>query len=168
MNFGAPYRPRPWSRPASSGLLVSDAEREHTVELLRQHLLSGRLTVGEFEERVGEAWRARSAGDLWRALRQLPGPAPIVARVRSSATAVPALVLGVVALCLFVMSFGLLFFITLPISVTAWALGRDARREIASGRRSGPLGAARAGEVMGLIGTGLSALLMAGCAAIVF
>ena len=63
-----------------SELLVSDREREHTVELLRGHWLTGRLTAEEFEERVGEAWRARSADDLWQALRWLPVEKPPPAR----------------------------------------------------------------------------------------
>ena len=61
-----------------SALLVSDREREHTVGLLRDHWLSGRLTADEFEQRVGEAWRARFAADLWQALRALPVEAPPV------------------------------------------------------------------------------------------
>ena len=59
-----------------SALLVSDSEREYTVGLLRGHWLSGRLTADEFEQRVGEACRARFASDLWQALRALPVDAP--------------------------------------------------------------------------------------------
>ena len=52
-----------------------------------------------------------------------------------------------------IMSFGLLFLISLPLSVSAWGLGRDARR---SGT-SAP-GVARAGEVLGIVGTLLASL----------
>jgi hypothetical protein len=152
-----------------SALLVSDREREHTVSLLRGHLLSGRLTAEEFEQRVGEAWRARFAGDLWHALRWLPveappvQPAPPAGRAKShSATA--SLVLGISALFLLFLSFGLLFFLAFPMALTAWALGREARR-------SGPpeaRGRVRAGEVLGIAGTLLSATPFLGIVALLF
>jgi hypothetical protein len=135
-----------------SALLVSDREREYTVGLLRGHWLSGRLTAEEFEQRVGEAWRARFAADLWQALRWLPVEAPPVPRMpRRSRSGVTSLVLAIAALCLLFMSFGLLFFLTLPLAITAWALGREARR-------SGARGPAVAGEVLGIAGTLLSVL----------
>jgi hypothetical protein len=136
-----------------SALLVSDREREYTVGLLRGHLLSGRLTAEEFEQRVGEAWRARFAADLWQALRWLPVDVPPVPQAqpkRRSGTA--PLVLGIAAICLFFMSFGLLFFVTLPMAITAWALGREARRSAPPGGG----GAAKAGELLGIAGTLLS------------
>jgi Domain of unknown function (DUF1707) len=136
-----------------SALLVSDREREYTVGLLRGHWLSGRLTAEEFEQRVAEAWRARFAADLWQALRALPveaPPAPQAPPKSRSGTA--PLVLGIAAICLLFVSFGLLFFVTLPLAITAWALGREARRSAPPGRG----GAARAGEVLGIVGTLLS------------
>ena len=145
-----------------SALLVSDQEREYTVGLLRGHWLTGRLTAEEFEQRVGETWSARSAQDLWQALRWLPVEAPPVARRRSSGSAVPALVLGLLGLFVLFISFGLFFFIALPLSVTAWTLGRQARR---SGFCTTP-GVAVAGEVLGVIGALLSVIWLAGCAAL--
>jgi Domain of unknown function (DUF1707) len=146
-----------------AALLVSDREREYTVGLLRRHWLDGRLTEEEFEERVGEAWRARFAGDLWQALRFLPVESPPAApaqpaKSRSGAT---SLVLGILALCLLFTSFGILFLVTLPLAVTAWSLGREARR-------SGGGATAKAGEALGVAGTVLSLLPMAGCAAMVY
>jgi Domain of unknown function (DUF1707) len=150
------------NRAAVAEQLVSDAEREYTVELLRGHWLSGRLTAPEFEERVAEAWRARVSADLWQALRALPVPAPTVVRGPESGNgnAVAALVLGIVALCLLFVSFGTFFLMTLPLSVMAWALGRSARR-------AGRSGAATAGEALGIVGTVLGMVLLAGCAAFV-
>ena len=52
--------------------LVSDDDRDRTVELLRDSLLSGRLTLEEFAERVGLALEARSRLDLDRAAERLP------------------------------------------------------------------------------------------------
>ena len=67
---GGAERSLPFRRVAT--LLVSDREREYTVGLLRGHLVSGRLTTEEFEQRVAEACCARYSKDLWRALRFLP------------------------------------------------------------------------------------------------
>jgi hypothetical protein len=138
-----------------AALLVSDREREYTVGLLRGHWLSGRLTAEEFEQRVAEAWRARFAADLWQALRWLPVDAPpAMARATParSRSATGALVLAICAICLLFVSFGLLFFVTLPMAATAWALGREARRSAPAGRR----GSAAAAEALGIAGTLLS------------
>jgi hypothetical protein len=144
-------------------LLVSDKEREYTVGLLRGHWLSGRLTAEEFEQRVEEAWRARFASDLWQALRALPVDSPPVARPAGHGAAVASLVTGLLSIFLLMLSFGLLFLLTLPLSVTAWALGREGRRSGNPERR----GMARTGEVLGIVGTALSLLLLAGCAALI-
>jgi Domain of unknown function (DUF1707) len=147
-----------------STLLVSDREREYTVSLLRGHWVSGRLTAEEFEERVAEAWRARDAADLWQALRALPvdGPMPGAPPARS-ASAVVSLVLAITALGLLFVSFGLLFILSLPLSVTAWALGREARRSGAANA-----GTARAGEMIGIAGTVIGLIGFAGCAALIW
>ena len=142
---------------------VSDNERDYTVGLLRRHWLSGRLTAEEFEQRVDEALHARFAGDLWRALRALPVDPPRPPHAAGGGTALASLVTGVLALVLLAMSFGLFFLLTLPLAVTAWALGREARRKAHPSRR----GMARAGEVIGIAGTLLSALMLAGCAALI-
>jgi hypothetical protein len=60
-------------------------------------------------------------------------------------------------------SFGLFFLLTLPLAVTGWALGREARLSGAPSHG----GMARAGEVIGIAGTGLSLLMLAGCAALI-
>ena len=143
-------------------MLVSDQEREYTVNLLRGHWLTGRLTADEFEQRVAEAWRARSAQDLWQALRWLPVDAPPAVQRRSSGSAIAALVLGVLGMCMLVLSFGLLSPFALPCSLGAWIVGRGARRSPVTGAR----GAAVAGEVFGILGTVWSVLMMAGCAAL--
>lgn len=57
---------------------VSDLDREQAVSALRDDLVAGRLTLEEFSERVGAAFRAMSRGDLVRLREDLPerGPAP--------------------------------------------------------------------------------------------
>lgn len=123
--------------------------------LLRGHWLSGRLTSEEFEQRVGEAWRARFATDLWQALRALPVESPPVWQAPPrSRSGTPSLVLGIAAICLLFLSLGLLFFLTLPLGITAWALGREARRSSPPGLR----GTAVAGEALGIAVTLLSVM----------
>jgi len=51
---------------------VSDDERERTVLALRDDLLAGRLTLEEFSERVGLAYRATVGGELELARETLP------------------------------------------------------------------------------------------------
>ncbi|HET6910648.1 MAG TPA: DUF1707 domain-containing protein [Mycobacteriales bacterium] len=60
------------------GLRVSDAEREQTVAALRDHVAAGRLTFDEFNERVGEAYAARTGAQLRRLVADLPSSAPAV------------------------------------------------------------------------------------------
>ena len=65
-------------------LRVSDAEREEVVGILRDQTSAGRLTLEEFEERLGEAYTARTAGDLEHVLRELPvqPPTPATPAIR--------------------------------------------------------------------------------------
>jgi class 3 adenylate cyclase len=51
---------------------VSDAERDAVVLALRGHYETGRLTLDEFNDRVGEAYSARTEADLDHVLRELP------------------------------------------------------------------------------------------------
>jgi hypothetical protein len=55
---------------------VSDAERERVAGALREHCAAGRLTLEELSERLGEAYRARTAGELEATLRELPAEQP--------------------------------------------------------------------------------------------
>ncbi len=147
---------------------ASDADRERTIALLTEHWLAGRLTLDELEARSEEVWRAQVATDLWHAVRQLPvrrpGPAVAVA-APSNPSEVVGLVLGLVGACLLLMSFGLLFLVSLPLSASAWGCGRRARRQ--ADVAGAPRGTALAGETLGVVGTILGLLALAGCAAIV-
>jgi hypothetical protein len=51
---------------------ASDADRERTVEQLRQYTAEGRLTMDEFEERMSAAYAATTYGDLSRLTRDMP------------------------------------------------------------------------------------------------
>ena len=56
-------------------LRVSDAERNRVIEELQRHTADGRLTLDEFEARVEETLRARTAAELRVVLSQPPAPA---------------------------------------------------------------------------------------------
>ncbi|HSJ45237.1 MAG TPA: DUF1707 domain-containing protein [Euzebyales bacterium] len=58
-------------------LRASDTERERIIELLRRHTADGRLTLEEFEQRVGEALAATTRADLGPVLRDLPPLQPV-------------------------------------------------------------------------------------------
>jgi hypothetical protein len=83
---------------------ASDADRQRVIDLLRTHTADGRLTLDEFEERVGEALAARTRDELRLVLRELPLPAdpapaaapPVRHRSRRRMPTVPATVLLVV------------------------------------------------------------------------
>jgi hypothetical protein len=51
---------------------ASDADRERTATLLREHHAVGRLTAEEFSERVDKAFAARTLGELEDLLADLP------------------------------------------------------------------------------------------------
>jgi class 3 adenylate cyclase len=75
-NWFEPAQPEDGA-PAAGPLAqrVSDADRDQTVTLLREHVVDGRLTLDEFSERVGRALAARTRGDLDQALANLPAMA---------------------------------------------------------------------------------------------
>jgi hypothetical protein len=58
--------------PGDPRLRASDADRERTAELLREHHAVGRLTAEEFEGRLEATFAARTRGDLDQLLADLP------------------------------------------------------------------------------------------------
>jgi Domain of unknown function (DUF1707) len=52
---------------------ASDADRDRTAALLREHHAAGRLTADEFNERIDKAYAAKTLGDLDELLVDLPG-----------------------------------------------------------------------------------------------
>jgi len=64
---------------AAPALRASDAERERTATLLRDHAAAGRLTPEELDERLDAAYAARTVGELGTLTHDLPaaaGPRP--------------------------------------------------------------------------------------------
>ena len=58
--------------PGDPRMRVSDAERERTAELLREHCAVGRLTQDEFGTRLESVFEARTRGELDQLLADLP------------------------------------------------------------------------------------------------
>jgi uncharacterized protein DUF1707 len=158
-----------------AAIRASDADRERALDLLRVHWLAGRLTLEEYEQRCEDAAGARFLDDLRSALRELPypppaqapAPAPAAAPARRprdpQASAVLSVVLGTISLVGVLMSFGLLFMLTLPASTWAWSLGRRTRR----GAAGAPRTIAALGEGLGAVATALGCLALAACATFV-
>ena len=67
---------RAFADPPAEDLLIADRDRERVVDLLKQAMADGRLTMDEFSDRVDEAYRARTTADLQTVLRQLPYQVP--------------------------------------------------------------------------------------------
>jgi hypothetical protein len=95
---GQAYPPQP-ALPAEAGLgdagpanmgslsamvnpswLAATADRERTVGVIRAGFAEGRLTQDELDERVAQAYTARTYGELWALTADLPaGPLPVAA-----------------------------------------------------------------------------------------
>jgi Domain of unknown function (DUF1707) len=79
-------------------LRASDSDRDEVVERLRAATAEGRLRVGELEQRLEDAFRARTYGELDALVADLPAtPAPLPARRRPGLPVVAGatLVLGI-------------------------------------------------------------------------
>jgi hypothetical protein len=70
---------------------ASDADRDRAVAALREHLAAGRLTVEEFEERMGKACAAKTLGELDSLMADLPeiGPGQLPDAPADRSAAIP-------------------------------------------------------------------------------
>jgi hypothetical protein len=59
--------------PGDPRIRASDADRERTSELLREHHAQGRLTPEEFNERLDQVFAAKTIGELDALLADMPG-----------------------------------------------------------------------------------------------
>jgi hypothetical protein len=77
------------SRREQRPILAADADRERSIELLREAVAEGRLTLDEFSDRVDRAHVARTERELGLLVEDLPAPpppsTPIPAELRHSA-----------------------------------------------------------------------------------
>jgi hypothetical protein len=51
---------------------ASDADRDRAAAALREHLVAGRLTTDEFDERLDKAYAAKTLGELDEVMADLP------------------------------------------------------------------------------------------------
>ena len=58
--------------PGDPRLRTSDADRERTVELLREHHAVGRITAEEYDDRLNKVFAAKTLGELDGLLADLP------------------------------------------------------------------------------------------------
>ena len=58
--------------PGDPRIRASDADRDRTAALLREHHAAGRLTAEEFHERMDRALEARTLGELDELMTDLP------------------------------------------------------------------------------------------------
>jgi Domain of unknown function (DUF1707) len=84
-----PHRERR-SRTWPDETRAADADRDATVDALRDHAAAGRLESDELDERLETALRGRTLGELRALVADLPGPSPSLGprparRERSSA-----------------------------------------------------------------------------------
>jgi len=63
-------------RDPTPALRASDAERERTATLLREHFAAGRLTPEELSDRLDAAYAARTVAELDTLAHDLPAAAP--------------------------------------------------------------------------------------------
>ena len=97
--------PERTAKPTNSDdLRIADADRERAVAQLSKHAGDGRLTLDEFEERVGEVYAARTNGDLRPVFRGLPpyaGAAPTRPRLDVEHVVRPLVMVALFALAVF-------------------------------------------------------------------
>ena len=67
----------------SSGLRLSDADRQEALDVLGEHFAQGRLDRDELDERSDAVWSAKTHGDLSPLFADLPGSAAATPRPRS-------------------------------------------------------------------------------------
>jgi hypothetical protein len=65
------------SRMAQEGMRAGDGDRQRVADRLREALDEGRLDLSEYDERVQQAYGAKTYGELEGLLADLPGTVPV-------------------------------------------------------------------------------------------
>ncbi len=80
--------------PDASQMRAADTDRDWAADLLRTAAAEGRITFSELDERLGQAYAAKTFADLHAVTRDLPGPGvtPPAPAVRPAAS--PAVTAG--------------------------------------------------------------------------
>jgi len=58
--------------PGNAAIRASDADRDRAAAALREHLAAGRLTIEEFDDRLDQAYAAKTLGELDQVMADLP------------------------------------------------------------------------------------------------
>jgi Flp pilus assembly protein TadB len=115
---------------------VSDNERERVVQFLREQSLVGRLDHDELDDRIGAAYRAKTAGELQDLIEDLPhrrvAPAPAhrpAPRRRRQSGPHPLAIAGMCLLALLVLptlaaaGIGVVIAVVMAVVVAVFVLG---------------------------------------------
>ncbi len=70
------HHDNPGPNEPNGAIRASDADRQAVIERLRAHTVEGRLSLDEFEVRVGEVLAAKTLADLAATMRELPEAQP--------------------------------------------------------------------------------------------
>ncbi len=68
-------------------LRAADTDREAVAATLGTHMAAGRLTLAEYDERLGQAYAAKTYGELAELTADLPAPTPAAPRPADSTAA---------------------------------------------------------------------------------
>ena len=91
------------------------------------------------------------------------GERPIVFQApakQSNGAATTSLVLGILGVTVVLLTAGLAFFFSLPMSIAAWIMGAQGRKAVASGKTTYGDGLAHAGVILGIVGVVLGVVGM--------
>jgi uncharacterized protein DUF1707 len=80
--------------PDASQMRAADTDRDRAAGLLRTAAAEGRITFGELDERVSQAYAAKTFADLQAITRDLPGPGVTPPAPAARAAASPAVTAG--------------------------------------------------------------------------
>jgi|Tabmets5t2r1_1033131.scaffolds.fasta_scaffold84019_2 Domain of unknown function (DUF1707) len=101
-------------------LRASDADREAVIEQLRKAAAEGRLEPEELEERVEDALRARTYGELAPLVADLPGPSVARGRPRSPARPVATLALTTAAAIVALAAIAIVVLVAVALTAAWW------------------------------------------------
>ncbi len=122
---------------SAPGVRIGTAEREHAAKLLGEHFSAGRLEVAEFDERVRQAYLARTTAELNPLFLDLPGAATSQPRERRRPGRQPLRVALIVLLAIAVVAW--MSLVRLPpffLFPLLWlGFGRSRRRSFRMARR---------------------------------
>jgi len=108
---------------------ASDRDRQQVVDRLRGGLEEGRLSMDEFTDRTGLAFRAVTYGDLAPLCADLPAAGPVIAAsvapAAGTAAAVPSRVGYLAGLPVMLKVLWTIWLVAVSVNVVVWALVAD-------------------------------------------